>query len=76
MNGNPLNIGPNWPGNYIQPGTGNPTPPANQPAIASFATGQNNLAYPLPEIENARTPLDNHSAGGVFPAGVFPHLTS
>jgi hypothetical protein len=71
---NPMNInGPNAAAPYQQPNTNNPAP---NPQVASHPTGANNLSYPLPEIENARTPLDNPSAGGMFPPGVAPHLVS
>jgi hypothetical protein len=74
---NPMNIaGPNAAAPYQQPNTANPTPPKNQPAVASFAVGANNLQYPLPAISGGSTPLNNPPAGGIFPLGIFPHLTS
>jgi hypothetical protein len=51
MNLNPMGITGQWQGNYVQPGTANPAPPANQPEVG--ATGQesfNNLEYPLPPL--------------------------
>jgi hypothetical protein len=73
--GNPMGInGPNSAGNYIQPGTQNPTPPASQPAIAGFPVGRNvmGIVYPIPPP--APNVTDNPPVPQ--PLGIFPHLTS
>jgi len=55
---NPLNPGPNHPGNHVQPNTAKPTV---HPSVASYPVGTNtlNLTWPIPvhtEVNNPTHP--------------------